>query len=267
MTQDKVPDRDYLKQVIWRLTEWRGSADTVDQLMDAIDAYADARVSATNAIVERLADEAERGYDPEQLRHHETTITSEPNWKQFGHELVTLLYAGARDTAFSAERQRRVAELSGFFGNSLAESYWMREAALLGDELAKAWLEDLGDGMAYTDLHDITQEQQCRVCKQWKPFIAYPRDASYKSGYRTRCKTCTNKQRVERDAASRPPKPPTQSWVSDSSEDVALGLSKQCAGCGQRLSLDNFHRDAQQRDGRTKRCKRCRRGTVSDNEW
>lgn len=168
------------------------------------------------------------------------------DWKKFGHELAKLCWrydvgVPGKD-ALDGAGVRRIAELSELFGHMFAAAHWMRQAAFeYGDELAKAWLEDLGDGMAFTDLGDMTYTQGgellldisevvtrndaiaavkeldaettdvdddetrtkvCRRCKgDPKPITAFARDKGTKDGYRGTCKKCINEQRREREAA------------------------------------------------------------------
>lgn len=306
--------REELRKELWRFTEWRVNAAAIEHLLTVIDTYAEQFQAPAESVVQTAE---EKYFPPEVTRDlrradYETAVAAtnfrgenevqaaledlEPeiqdyDWKSFGHELAKLAWKYDIATIGVNEELtpggiRRLAELSGLFGHSLAETHWMRVAAEFGDELAKAWLEDLGDGMAYTpggelELVDVGEvvtrndaiaavrelesdepTKVCRECGDQKPMSAFPPDKKYKDGRRSTCRLCVNKKRNEQRIAKRHPggRPVSTPWVEDSSDDIAAGLAKRCSGpCGRLLSTQNFYHDASTKDGLTYQCKQCRR--------
>lgn len=43
---NQVTSREALEATLWELTEWRGAAERISQLLDAIDVYVDERINA-----------------------------------------------------------------------------------------------------------------------------------------------------------------------------------------------------------------------------
>lgn len=267
----KPPTRYDLEKEIWRLTQWRGNAAAVTGLMSMIDEYAEAlpgvRVNvtaveptglsalyleteaagrtehptfdevqaalvATDYHIERPSDEELARADAAAALDDDLGEPIEYDYRKFGHELVTLLYAASRDNFYSGSRRRRIAELSGVFGNALAEAHWMREAAMLGDELAKAWLADLGDGMAYTDLGEEPS----------------PSDSELLS----------HLQEVLDQLDPVPPVVMRQAVTAFKQVVTAVPEGeKRCKKCGLPKVLDDFPKDRSYKDGHRHKCKDC----------
>lgn len=47
----------------------------------------------------------------------------------------------------------------------------------------------------------MTEERQCKSCRQWKPLFMFPRDKGCASGYRFDCCDCRNADKRARQAA------------------------------------------------------------------
>jgi len=115
--------RGHIERYIWAMTGWQGTAQQMDELLKLVDTYAELRSPAPD-------------YD----------------WKTLGLEFVRLVYALEQHGDLTPDKVRRLGELAEVFGHPFAGLAWMKRAATAGDQLAKDWLVELGDGQVYTDL-------------------------------------------------------------------------------------------------------------------
>lgn len=116
--------RGHIERYIWAMTGWQGTAQQMDELLKLVDTYAELRSPAPD-------------YD----------------WKALGLEFIRLVYALEQRGDLTPGKLRRLGELAEVFGQPFAGITWMKRAADAGDQLARDWLADLGDGQAYTDPH------------------------------------------------------------------------------------------------------------------
>lgn len=176
--------RNDVERAIWAFTGWQGGQDMVDELLAVVDAYAlemdqeSYRAFAREMTMKRViaVQDQEQSVDPGQAQG----ITE---WL----EALVKRYGG-----------RSLADVVGDLAGSARGQEILELARTAGPQAPDTTLDEdgvmLADGLGNT-------HGTCTKCRERKPVDEFGRDATRKSGRKSRCRDCLNAGHVARRAA------------------------------------------------------------------
>ena len=169
--------REELEREIWRLTEWRGTADTVDELLRGVDEYAAAvceerhgpvlGLPPAGATLVGLGEAAKLVDGVEPVKSGEGLAVWPPDRND---ATVTTV----RETTPEGGVVTRAAN-----GTTIIDGPQPR---------TRTWILKTGVSVTRT----WGEEKVCRGCELLKPIDDYNFDRSTGDGHATRCRTCAN---------------------------------------------------------------------------